>query len=66
MITLPPPATTTELYLAAVLEELRQLRAQLTPPASPALELAELRGIASSPAPVATNRVTSPASPRRR
>lgn len=29
---LPNPATTTELYLAAILEELRRVRELLTPP----------------------------------
>lgn len=67
MITLPPPATTTELYLAAVLEELQALRADLAQPraAAPA-DTVELRGLAPSPAPAQSPRAVAPPNNRRR
>ena len=43
MSNLPRPVTSQDFYLAAVLDELRQVKALLTPPAAPERETVELR-----------------------
>jgi len=48
---LPPPGTATEMYLAAVLGELRAIRDRLDPPEVPAGEPVELTEPAPPPAP---------------
>ncbi len=58
MTGLPPPGTATEMYLAAVLDELRAIRDRLDPPAS-----AEVPGRVelTEPAPPAPARPAAPA-----
>lgn len=56
MPALPPPATGPELYLAAILAELRAMRATIEDPRPPATNTVQLREPAPSPPEPATKR----------